>query len=538
MMDLPVRYIPINYQTFRAVIKITVKPMVNTLRIEYSYHDLKQPQLIQTVEKAFLEDPSANNIFNTLPLEMLFKHDISVAQAASLVFYLENKLKDPKDFIPIDLPNLKLYLQKSQIYLIYTFIKSVSEQYEIILSNLKNEGNNKKNEDTKEEEVSNASRSTTSGDVRNDVPVVPSRVDKSLLPEKNGEITDILEEAFSLSPNKIVNFYLTKQIINNSHSCIIEENGNNITIGIIPLIDVELYSYSLSNVSDLNNVINSFDISQDDIIIKIKTACQHLNYIINERQNVKPLLLTAALQVVSFLIYLYRIKLPNTKSDNFENIINGSIQRIMINVFKSQTSILFKFKDYLELDYDEEIKTINSSVEKYNYLLKIDKDEFIDSVLADVKTSKTTEEELELPLINTPTVIDITKYFGTTIDWKNDKRLLAYEVIENPRHKVISQSYNQLLKISQSGTNLAIKNMNLIVSKYYDIITTKIFKEIDNNQELVKTNVSTLLLMKKFIIPFVSKSTSTYTLLFLLYQVVIPHIHNMHGQTQFIDVFH
>jgi hypothetical protein len=213
-------------------------------------------------------------------------------------------------------------------------------------------------------------------------------------------------------------------------------------------------------------------------------------------------------------------------------------------------------KNQKNLEYDriEIIESLNQSEgeinthidiekisEKYKYLIKLSKEEFIKSILHDINESDNSNIDYNSkPSLNlqNPKILNISYLLELTEERPNN--LINYTKIEIPNfikaNKIITDEYLQILYIINSSGFIDKSKLNLRITKFSDIIINDIFKIIDKDYSNL---ISTLIIMNTVInTAFKEKElVDEYSKLFILYKIVIPYLYDKYNIDKFIDYF-
>jgi hypothetical protein len=246
-----------------------------------------------------------------------------------------------------------------------------------------------------------------------------------------------------------------------------------------------------------------------------------------------------------------------TVSKLHEILISNKLQENMLNkllkshkIFKNfADQITFKIVDY-ESNFKEEIddKTIKEISERYHHLKPISKEEFINSILKDIKNIKKSDESLPL-LLNQKKILNVTKLINNNINIKNDfsffnfnnfskvedsnniqNELINYRIIKD---NIITNTYSNILQFLNNPTFvLNVKNTPKSVLNLFDVLT----KEILNKEVLNKENINTLnyyKILKEKLPRF--ECLSHLTILFIIFQIIIPYYYDVYREEIFED---
>jgi len=234
--------------------------------------------------------------------------------------------------------------------------------------------------------------------------------------------------------------------------------------------------------------------------------------------------------------------------DEFYLYINFNILLIYVyyRLYKNNSDIIFvindickKFKkDFRFESYTGDnsnnlcklnLEKINKLSQKYNYLLHIDRENFVKSIIRDYDNSDNKFQPVDLTkgiVVNKPSILDVSNF----------------TVIKNDRFKnnnIIDRYYLQLLLINSNETIIENVEIDYRLSKLIDIINNRIIPAIDKRLEMIQMNPSTILIYDEFISPFIKTAEiSIDEILFLIFNITIPYIYDRYKIEKYIDYFH
>ncbi len=574
------RYILINHSAFKGIIELTITIEINQIVLKYNIFNIIG-DIPQSIIQSITLNPNSTEIFNTINKELITSKSLLLGEAQQLFIYineLNNFYKENTNlFIQVQLPTFTLYMTYANLLNILTFINQFITNYEIIGTMIRSKIEQPKTlttiEPISEKQLQN--KLISENDINSDKLFISQLVQQQSndIIIKDSLLNNIIKELFILFPNNTAQLYgckLIMQEFENGHNIselkkifTYDNIQNIITFHIHPLIqNNKLLSYSLTN--ELKDILYSFNFSSEEYIDKLIILSRYIYHIIKKYiliDNIdKKLLINniiIPIKIIHILIFIYSYKLSNRI--NFFNIKSNNIGKIMnklvndcLNYINTKYGIMIGVKIlftnnnnnmcYLEDVYLETIPIID----KYRYLLLIDKQSFIDNVINDVSDIKEESKSLKLfynklPMSN-PKLLNINNYIDKT---KN--QLLSYSYIKHnisqlKKSIILTKSYLDILKLSNLTTSIKLvdDNYNIIITKYADLIINYIFKDI-TNENFASTPPSTLYLIDNFIIQYLNDLNCDYTIydvLFILYQIIIPHIIDSFNIWIFIDYFH
>ena len=572
------RYILINHSAFKGIIELTITIEINQTVLKYNIFNIIG-EMPQSIIQSITINPNSKEIFNTINKELIISKSLLLGEAQQLYIYLNelnNYYKENTNvYIKVQLPNFILYMSYSNLINILTFINQFITNYEIISQMIKTEITQTviKHPEENLQKIQETALITKS-ETDSDKPFILQLIQKQSkdIIIKDTLLNNIIKELFIIFPNNTAQLYGCKLIMQEF------ENGHNITkieelytydniqniisFHIYPLIqNNKLLSYGLT--SELKDILYSFNFSSEEYIDKLVILSRYIFHIVKKYILIdnydKELLINniiIPIKILHLLIFIYSYKLSNKV--NFSNIESNNIGKIMnglvnscLNYINTKYGILIGLQilfinnnnnmQYLEDVYSETVNSIN----KYRYLLLIDKQSFLDNVITDIsskeKLSKTKLLYNDLPMSN-PKLLDINKYIDKTTNKLLSYSLIAHNISQLKDSVILTKSYLDILKLSNLTTSIELINedYNLIISKYADLIINYMFRDI-TSENFSSIPPSTLYLVDNFIIQNLNNLNCEYTvyeILFILYQIIIPHIVDSFNIWIFIDYFH
>jgi len=554
-MDLPMKLILINQQNYKGLIKLDTVLFADSILLSFELYNFKT-QLTSLLIESFETYVSNREFIKTLPIERYFEIKLTLTQVEEYYQYLSavhQQSKDSQYLNTIELANLRLWVDNSQIFSMVCFFQGFILSYSNLQINIAI---------FREQQIQK--------EIINNPP-------KSYVPEKeeyNKEITEncqqiiidnfptvetdtiFLNDILKLSPSNIVTYFISKYIYNllsNDQIDIIEkaiDDKNNITILLQPLVNLDYLKLTDRGIYNFIDILSSFDFTIDEYLNKIKTLLKGLLYI-SKRNNIHDFNLS--LKVIELLIFIYSLKSDvnqiNIISNNEKNVNN-----IMISIItNSAIDYIFKtsseFQNCPKISFfhpasskqtannlkDLEIKNL---LAKEIYLLEIDKMQFLQTVLS---TSQTLSKKGDIKLIlDNEKILNIDRILNSPkSNIKNnhlDYNLLEVSEKQFKNNKIITSEYYKILKIGNTMFQNIQSNSeeDLIISKYYSGIE-QCLKQISNAESQILL-ISTLNILYQFIRPNI-ENISVQIELFILYRIVIPFIYDIFNISSFKDYF-
>ena len=505
-MKNPYRTIFVNHSSNKYLIKLQMNTLVGKLIISYSIHNLLKNNLAPMIESTLANDPEADIVDNNnIPTKLAFKSEANsgvIGQDFPNIQNLVNVYKERRnELIKVSFLNNSFWFTYDNLFVLYAFLNSYITNYDVIKLRLLN-------------------------------PVVKEPI-KEEEKETSQQQENVIQSILKLSPNPIVNYYVIKWINNNNVFGEIKVSDNDINLKINHPFDFDILVLSNDNSGLINQMLQFVNVNErEDNIFKIKTLFRYLYNILIDLKEVDQENYIL-LQITIFLMFLYgcRVVFPQLTISSDSNLEKGyplvisKCIEIVSNEKTKKINIEFvNFKSVLPTPLTKlDIKTIS---EEYKYLIKIDEDSFIDKILQQPNQSIPASKKLDIKsFIGSPKIIKIKDFLDN-----DSSGMLSYKTSTKDPN-VISTHYNDILTI-ENGGKVKYDRIDPLTAKWSDIIINHIFKKID------KSCVNTFEIMDKLIEPYAPEDTTEQTKLWILYQIIIPHMYNLYGTTEIIDYFH
>jgi len=312
-------------------------------------------------------------------------------------------------------------------------------------------------------------------------------------------------------------------------------------------------------------VASNLSIASNNVTYAIKKILQnlHTNYEKYQKNSLY-------LMMMSYLLFIYLLRYlfdSNKESFryNFKHFMcvpysQNELLRIMIasgfpdfskNVFFKITNI-----DLSDINEDYNLEKINKLSEDYKHLIPVSQKEFANKIFAEIK-DETRKEPKDFKLSNKK-VIDISKLIdngqkqqritksvlfdpdNTLVEVDDNNKeynFLDYKLISNNGSKVITKTYQRILEYVKNPGSILLMSENEIpkeVKNMFEVLAKKVL----NSSRITKDNISTLnyynLLLELLPNP---RSFRHTTLLYIIFQIIVPYQFDIHGNSQFEDCF-
>lgn len=484
---------------------------------------------------------SSFQVFKTIDKELVIREILSFIQINKLYLdIIETKTLNLEKIKISNLNSIKLEIIKN-------FLKEICENYDLIKSKIviNTQG-------FEEKIISNNTNKevNTYYQPQQSTPFIQSAINSEI----ETEIEMILKDIYKLCPNNIVKYFLTKNILTEIETGLYYKNVNDFFIQDSGIqIKIPMITISNGFIKDIFLILDSFDYDKDTCLSKMFLLYKQLVYIITNDIEQKSSQLFLSFKIIELLFFIYVMKYSNKNilivTESIINkyihyLVNEGIKFIQSkysNGFNTPIQFITDNPNHIINKYDEELISI---IDKYKYLIDIDRSSFIEHVFNNYNNSTTNKQPFFLP-ITSPTILDINKILTNSLTTQS---YISYKLLELPKeysqHKVISKPYYDLLKLMYTPVDtvncsyISVKDIDEVVLKYANSLITNLMpnitKLIDKSQP-----ISILYILDYMIRPYIDISNNSFdTTAKLIYQIVIPYIHDIYGINQFIDYFH
>jgi hypothetical protein len=543
------------------------------LKIEFYKILTSDRQLVEMVEKSCLEDHVNPNALKLVSSELVYTKVLNYNDSEYFRNYLSfvcsrNLYEDRKtnkvwiiefkfpmsgdvNFFRINLTTdqvTRLYSQINSFYSNFMMFSAIAKQHIV---------------DQPKEEVKSKKVTEYAKDVENTAIEIETQKISQLAPQtkERTELDDIFELCLNSSiKSSLIHYtfnyfkYFTKD------HCKIQTNQKGQVQYLLPLLVPGNLNFDDSYFDSLIQANGS--VSSSNVIFAIKKILNNL--LLNHgKYHEKPMMI----MMMSYLLFVYMLKyLNDTNKDSFrthfrrlicEADAQSGILRSLIatSTFKDFTNkIFFKIVNICpaEAANDQEIERINALSQEYKHLIPVSPEEFVEKVLNKANNSNDDKMPKFFKLSNKK-VLDISKYISSkeqstsystilfdpdqTLDQdKNEDKLysiLNYEL--NNGTRVISKAYQYLINyIKNPSSLLLLKETDLPkeIINLFDILSKKIL----NPSVISKDNVNTLNYYNVLVenLPN-SHQFNHITMMYIIFQIMIPYHYDIYHTNQFTD---
>lgn len=473
------------------ITKYYIERSDKTLRFYYEVYlitNIDQKMNISELDKAFRSNPESDTIFKSLGLEKKMVSSLSQIEANVIANNIESKLLQSaltNNIVNVQFPNASFFYAKEKAEMLQTFLKYFHDNYENIRYQLS---------------------------------------EKKDVLDLNITVNDktsskIFSKLIELTPNNITAFFILKQLSIYEHNQYLEiELSENKTIEITLNqfstnymqfnSDIEIILSSLENLTTTKNL--------EKTINSLLGGIEYLIDIYKNKENHKIISKNEIYLYINYsllLIYIYFIVFTSSAKKTSGNII-----AVTNHLFKKQGKpINFKYiENDQKFNKPIDLSRINLLSQKYNYLLYIDKKNYVANIFREYYDLETHKKDVDLTsgltnklLVNKPKLLKIS---------------------EHPNNEY--ETYKTLCT-SSTIINLNVSNH---LKKLFDLIHNKILPNI--NLEMIKLNPSTLMIYHEFVMPHINQYICIDEIFYIIYDIILPYAKEHQNISEFVDVFH
>lgn len=552
--------------SFQGVLSIMSVRNFDEFQLQLQLHKLKtqDKNVINTVWNVCNDTPFRIEILDKVDTEIISNCHLNYNEIGKYIIELNNTLQsiyghnvdpDPKYNFSIG-GKVNVVLTTSQAYKLYTVLKSFYENYFVMETMFKMTIKNPPIENKQQSQNKQVQTQQLEKNIQ-DVQI-------------NTEQLETIDNIFYLCCNSVVKsslihmFYTYYKYINSSHVSIDKDENNNI-ITKIPCI---LPAKCLFSTSYVKSIITSLmSVSFQNIKMYLTKV---MNTLINDQKvQSNPIYI----MMCSYLLFIYFLRFVYEQYSNYFNakyeqvFINSAVQESMMNKYiegyfseynKFKFSIYdFKIENFKDGEKDTElIKTIS---EQYKYLINVSEDEFLKNVFNDIYLNKQQIQNSVIPddfKLSNQKILDVNvilngksmkeskpfiynvsglfDHYNSLEPVLNEQtintNLLDYYVKDDVFYSPCYELYVRFLN-DPSVLLIEGKTIPLTVKKNFEV-----FKTLLSKNTIPENEIRTL----KFyeitcnVLP-ASSILSHITILYVIFQLIIPYSCNYFKNRQFID---
>jgi hypothetical protein len=554
----------ISNKQFVGVMKSSYLKDFHTLKLKLEFFKIvtNDKKLIEMVAKSCLQDNTTVNPLKIVSNQLVYSKVMNVDEAESFrnyLYFVNNRpfLEDQQNGVmwniqiqfPGDMHYFVVTLSTNQVLRLYNYVNTYYSQHQYLnlLARTYLETNGKTEPEYEEKKVTEYVNSNRKEEVKEEVKNVE-------VPETKTDFEDIF--GLCLTPTikaSLIHYTMNYFRFFKWDDCKIIKGENEQIKVVCPVLlpgkmgmDEE-YFQSLIVTSTLH--LNSITFVIRKILSSIE---QNIDIYSN-----KPLHLV----MVSYLLLLYMMRYSyDTNRDSFrrnffkyicspraQNYLFAQLIKTSFNEFSGK--ILFDIKELYEFEKNNDINMISSS---YKHLLPISQEDFADKVF-EILQEKKSDVPIDFTISNKK-ILNIlpdikvngnsrnnvsTKLFDPNNSLNPEElapeiKLLTYEKIDE---KIISKAYKYLLDYIKDPTSLLMikeKDVPKEVINLFDLLSKNILNSNSINKETNSTFYFYNLLLDQ--LPN-AKLFKHSTMLYIIYQIIIPYCYDLYGTTHYQDCF-
>jgi len=568
-MELAITNMFIKDAHFFGIMRTSIVKDFHDVKLKVEFHKIltMDKQLVDSVEKNCIEDHINPNALKLVSSEVAYSKVMNYNESELFRNYLsfvcsrnlyEDRKMNKAWIIEFKFPSsndinfFRINLSTDQVTRLYSQVNSFYSNFMLFLA-LSKQYTNGAVAETKN--VTEYIKNTES----NDIPV-ETQIVSQLLPQtkKRNEMDDIFELCLNSSiKSSLIHYTFNYFKYFSKEHCKIQTNQKQQIQYTLPLIVPGNLNFDKEYFDSLIQANRS--ISSNNVIFVIKKILNNL-FLNHNKYHENSLII----MMLCYLLFIYMLKyLNDTNKDSFRThfrklICDAATQTgmlrslIMTSHFQDfANKIFFKIIDIcpMEAANDLETKRINELSMEYKHLIPVSQEEFINKVFYSVEESSNLPKFFKL---SNKKVIDISQYINqkqqsfssvlfdskhiVDINQTSDTlyNILDYKQASN-ESRVISKAYQYLINyIKNPSTVLMIKEIDLPkeIVNLFDVLSKKIL----NPTIINKDNINTLNYYN-IIIDFLpnSKQFNHMTILYIIFQLIIPYHYDIYHTVQFVD---
>lgn len=578
-MELSVSHMFIHNAQFLGVMKSAIIKEFHDIKLRIDFYKIlaNDRQVIEIIKNNCEKDHTNVDTLKLVSTDLIYTKVMNYTEAENFIIYLRfihnrNIQEDMKNgqhwiidfkfstdvnFFKIvmnSLQVLRLYTQVNAFYSNYLTLSSITRYHILSERSTEKFGSEKK--------VTEYIPSTNNVQNRQETPIEPE-VKVDLVRERN-ELDDIFELCLSSSIKSSLIHYTFNyfKYITDKNVKILTNNGGQVqyTLPILmPKSINEQYftSLILSNASIplnnvtyvvkkiLNNLINNCDKYRENALLPMMLGYLLLVYLLRCLHDSNK---------ESFRAYFkYFISNPYAQNQLFTKMIETGFKEFAAKLYFKITDI-----DLTNVSDEYNLERIATLSDQYKHLIPVSQEEFAAAIF---KKFQGEDAELKKPSdfkLSCKKVIDVARIMNDSQklvkpaqsilfdpdntlspvpELENEYNFLDYKLQSNNGNKIITKAYQQLLNYVKNPSSILITPKNEVPKEVQNLFET-LSKKVLNLSKIKKDDVSTYSYYKILLenLPHPEKFKHT-TLLYIIFQIIIPYHYDVYNNSQFEDVF-
>lgn len=512
----------IDYGNRHLLIRFRLLPFNQTLFLETSLHELRIKDHNINLQQSFYNDPTDEGLFDRTNKILIESGLMGFNEIIEFRRYIEGiqgivKTYNELNFI-IREKTIKIHFDDYQLYGLQLFVRDLSERYVGYQVSLLEMVTKYKDEIESPEDKIKIEPVRDITELQVEIP--PLEIETIITDD------DYIQDLLQLSPNNLTTYYISKYIYSNIYL----END------IIKIPNFVTFTYQ--NKIEMLTILHSITYDTNEISSRLKTLYSYLyEFVILKPDTFKAN--SQNVYLILFLIYIYSVKNHSSaysKFINFEVDLKDTFVKYLNSLLRmlkleGNKDILLENITELPQNFSQCKELLEPIVKKYFYLLNVDKELFVKTVIEDLTKTSTEIEMKDKPLLLTkPSVLDIN-FLITQPSVKPTTDGFTPYIQYNKEN--ITSFYSIIQELSAGKI---ISNIPTLISKHLQNITNNIFYNIDNDISYINLEpVSTLIIMEKFISPYIEDTNLNK--ITILFQIVIPYLYDKYKISKFLNYY-
>lgn len=574
-MDLSVTHMFIWNNQFPGVMRTAIIKDFHDIKLRIDFYRILTPdrQLIDMVKKNCDEDHANVDTLKLVSTDNVYSKSMNYTDSEEFIthlrFILARNIQEDMnraqrwiiDFkFSRDVNFFKVTLDSQQTLRLYNQVNSFYSNYLVFASMAKQQV-------LEEEAKQTIKQEKTVNEYIHEPEVVqqPVVTPHQLLSRERNELDDIFELCLNGSIKSSLIHYTFNyfRYLTNKHCSILTNDKGQVQYT-LPMLMPGKFGINEQYFSSL--VLSNISVSSNNVTYAIKKILQNLH-----TNHAKYQENTLYLMMMSYLLFVYLLRyLHDSNKDSFRTYFKQFVcipytqNKLLTNMIASgfpdfATKVYFKITnvDLSDLNEDYNLERINKLSTDYKHLIPVSQKEFANKIFGEINSSEERKEPIDFKL-SCKKVIDISKLLDNgqkqtritqsvlfdpdnTLDVESnlskEYTFLDYRIQSTNGSKVITKAYQALLNYVKNPSSLLLMKENELPKEVVNLFEV-LAKKVLNISRITKDNISTLnyynLLLENLPNP---KEFKHITYLYIIFQIIIPYCHDIHGNSQFEDCF-
>ena len=563
-MEINNMHVFVSNYSFTGVVKTSLVKDFHLLKLKMEFFRIlsNDNKLISMVSKSCKDDPRNDKVLNLVSTKVDYEKIFTFYDAEAFRNYLHfitarpflddqnNKQLWTIEFrFKEDVHNYKILLSTNEVLRIYNAIDSYYSLY-FVLDFIVKEHNILEPEKVEEKKITEY------------IPVKKEeKIPEFVEIKERSTVDDIFELCASNTIKSSLIHYTTNyfKFFSSEYCNIITNDQKNQVKIVCPILMPGRFNIDENYFKSL---IVTSNLHLDSVTFTIKKILSLLLQNYDKYNNPLHLMMISYLLFVYMLIFIYNVNRDIFRDHFTKFICVPEMQKHLImslirsNFVDYHNKVFFEFVTVnpQTIINEQTTKDISKFSESYRHLLPISQDQFADTVFNNIDKHKNFpvdfkinnkkiidikplfEEKLKKQTIQTK-LFDYEKTLDVTEGLFNKYSFLDYEKTNG--NKVITKSYKYLLDYIQNPSSLLLldekkEGIPKEVINLFDLLS----KSVLNTEKLGKDNISTVNFYNILVDALPHSEAFTHlTLLYVVFQIIVPYYYDVYNVTQFQDVF-